>query len=705
MGKRKKASKSSSSVRTSKERLAAIPAKSTPGAKLVLIILRRLDAIVALGTVAVMVSFRLLSPRTVFLADINPLDDSWLIDIPYRSRHGSWLGSDVLFTYGPLHELMAGLPSLLMRQSDLGFIYRTWPVVQIALSVLLVFGIGALLLNAESVWKRILFFAVLIYFWCPLDIRQISAVFVLAVLVRAMLNLTPRNVPLWSAVASLLTVIAFLYSADTGVYGLATLVIVVFWAFWFLPKCRKDLLRFGLLTVALTAAFVLLVNAITGKLLEFRLWRGALEEVSNYRWAMATGLVPGMMPFMLAIAATTVIVVGVAWIFRQADSPAITRRPLFLCCALCVALLRFQSGLVRSDWGHVAPATFPAIVVIGLVLFGTGPVRRKISWSLTALALVASVIIAVVPENRPWDSWLLRSPRWLTIQGVHGECPSGTQYFQESCIGSRVLKLFSWATNFLNTSPDQKTFVFPHENIVAIAAGKLAAGGVLQSYAAHGDYLTNWQLEGLQRDRPELAIYGVEGVASFDIDGVSNFSRSPKEWFYLQQNYRLESTGLGGFLGLRRDDARAKHWKEFRESSGISPQRLTITEPGVYELGNVAWTKPYDFLRLELKFTYSLWLKLGKPSVVGVILHFEDGSTKAARGVFSANKFSEFWIYPWDERQLQRYFSPDSRQWRPESARPAVTSLEIGVQPLDEISIMPSAVEVQKIEAVSIDLE
>jgi hypothetical protein len=158
-------------------------------------------------------------------------------------------------------------------------------------------------------------------------------------------------------------------------------------------------------------------------------------------------------------------------------------------------------------------------------------------------------------------------------------------------------------------------------------------------------------------------------------------------------------------LGLHRDDERPKHWKESRESStGFSPRLLTETDPGVFDLGNVGWSKPYDFLRLEVRFTYLPWWKLRKPSLVAFVVRFADGSVKVAPGVFPPNQEAEFWIYPWDERQLGRYFLPDPRQWRTEPNRVAITSIELAIKPMDAISVLPTAVEVRKIEAVSIGL-
>jgi len=666
-------------------------------------VLRRLDALAALVTVAVMVSIRLFVTKPVYLPIIY-LDDSWRIDLAYRCSHGIWLGRDFFFTYGPLFELMIGLPSRVMHQSDVGFIHGTWSVVPIAVSILLVYRICALLIGSEPVWKRFLFLSVLIYFWCPFDIRPIMVVFVFAVLVRAMASLEARTVLPWAAVTGSLIIAAFLISADTGIYSGAALVIVWSWAFYFQRPCRRELVRFGLITAALTTALVFVVNAFTGNVLEFRLWRGAFEEASNYRWAVPLGLQPGMVPFILAVVSATVLVLGSAWIFRRADAPALTRRPLFICSGFCLAILCLQSALVRSDWIHVGPASFPAVAMIGLVLIGTGPVQRRTSLFLGGLALAASVSVATIPSHRPWAYRSLAN-KW-TVRRVTGECPSGMQYFQQACVSVPEFQVLSSAEKFLQGSADPKTFVFPYENVLAVAARKLETGGVLQSYAAHGDFLTNQQLASLQRDRPELAVYGVDDVTSWRMDDVSNFSRSPQVWFFLQRNYRFDSALALGFVGLRRDEERSKHWKETRESSvDFRPRIMKVPGSGTYDLGKVDWTMPYDFLRLELRLTYPLWWKLSKPSAVAILLHFSDGSVKVAPGIFPPNQETEFWIYPWDEPQLSRYFLPDPLQWRSGSYRPAITHLEVRILPFDAISVLPSALEVRKAEAVSINLE
>jgi hypothetical protein len=203
-----------------------------------------------------------------------------------------------------------------------------------------------------------------------------------------------------------------------------------------------------------------------------------------------------------------------------------------------------------------------------------------------------------------------------------------------------------------------------------------------------------------------LAIYGVDNLASWRIDEVSNFSRSPEVWLFLQQNYKFDSKLAEGFLGLHKDEKRSRQWKEsWEDADTFRPKTLKVSDAGVYDFGGVDWSKPYDFIRLELRLKYPIWWKLSKPSAVAVLLQLSDGSTKVAHVVLPPNTDTELWIFPWEEADLSRYFLPDPQQWRGSSVRPSVTRIAISVVPYDAISVLPSAIEVRNVQAASLALQ
>ena len=668
-------------------------------------LLLRLDAIVALAMVVMTAAFRLSSTKIIYIPHLSLIDDSWNLDIAHRFSRGCWLGRDVIFTYGPLYELMTGLPARILHQPGIGSLFGTWATIPICLSVVLVYGIGTLLLGSEPVWKRVIFLVGIIFFCCPLDIRPLICVFILAALVRTVASLTSRTVLRRAAAISLLLIAASLVSADAGIYNAATFFIVVFWAFCFEHRSRREIAVFGLTMATLVVAWMLVLNSILGSLLDFRFWRINAAQVSNYRWGQPTSLNPSMEFFMVCIAYTTALLTLMpAWVLRRTEASTLPRRPLFLCSGFCVAILYLQSGLVRADWVHFSQAIFPAVAIVTITFLGTGTIARRSTWIWMGVALLVAAFVSLGVMQRLWGPQLLRNN--LVVQRVNGACPVGTQYFQQACLDISDVEILSSAERFLAGSPDPKAIVFPYQNLLAIAAGKLAAGEILQSYAANGELLMAQQLQSLQHDRPELAIYGVDDLASWRIDQVSNFSRSPGVWFFLQQNYKFDSKLAGGFVGLRRDEERSRRWKESCEDADtFRPKTLKVSAAGVYDFGGVSWSNPYDFIRLEDRFKYPISWMLGKPAAVAVLLQLSDGSVKVAHVVLPPNRDTELWIFPWDEADLSRYFLPDPQQWRESSVRPAVTRLAISVVPYDAISVLPSAIEVRKVQAVSLALQ
>jgi len=666
-------------------------------------LLLRLDAIIALAMVVMTAACRFSSTKAIYIPHLSLVDDSWLLDIAYRFSRGCWLGRDVIFTYGPLDELMTGLPARILHQPGLGSLSGTWATIPVCLSIVLVYGTGTLLLDSEPVWKRVIFLVGIIFFCCPLNIRPTICVFTLAALVRIMAALSFRTVLRRASAVSLLLIGAFLVSADAGIYNAATFFVVLFWAFCFEHRSRREIACFGLATLVLAWMFVL--NAILGTLFDFRYWLINAAQVSNYRWGQPTGL-DTLMEFGMAIivCATTMLTLMTAWTLRQSDARILTRRPFFLCSGFCVAILYLQSGLVRADWVHFSQAIFPAVAIITITFLGAGSAARSSTWIWTGVSLLVATVVSFGLMQPLWGRELLRNN--LVVRRVSGACPAGTKYYQQACLDISDVELLSSAGRFLNGSPDPKAIVFPYQNLLALTAGKLAAGGVLQSYAANGELLMAQQLQSLRRDSPQLAIYGPDDLVSWRIDQVSNFSRSPGVWLFLQQNYKFDSKLARGFIGLRKDEERSRQWKEsWEDADAFRPRTLKVSSAGVYDFGSVRWNTPYDFIRLEVRVEYPIWWKLRKPSAVAVLLQLSDGSVKTAYVVFPPNKDTELWIFPWNEADLSWYFLPDPRQWRGGSARPSVTRLAISTEPHDSISVLPTAIEVRKVQAVSLALQ
>lgn len=110
-----------------------------------------------------------------------------------------------------------------------------------------------------------------------------------------------------------------------------------------------------------------------------------------------------------------------------------------------------------------------------------------------------------------------------------------------------------------------------------------------------------------------------------------------------------------------------------------------------------------DFLKLRVLANYPVWWRLRKPSKLAVLLSFADGTEKTSPFALEPNHPGEIWIHPWDDREMGHYFSGDEAQWRTEN-RPALIGMKLLANPYDWISVTPSSISVEAIEAVTVHL-
>src|SRR5204863_2111290 len=195
---------------------------------------RRPDVLLTLLLVlpAVINFARASSSGAVVLPELNYLDGSWRIDLAFKAQHGVWVGRDQAFTYGPLYQYLWSLASRL-RGFSLGSFFGTYHLFPYLSTLLLTYGMAALLLRAHAAWKRSLYIAALFLVWSPADVRPSLAVFAFSFFLWQVESLTNyRAAAAWRGVASSFVLLAaFLLSADTGVYSLASLSITVSCAF------------------------------------------------------------------------------------------------------------------------------------------------------------------------------------------------------------------------------------------------------------------------------------------------------------------------------------------------------------------------------------------------------------------------------------------------------------------------------------------
>ncbi|MGC2110743.1 MAG: hypothetical protein WA655_14580 [Candidatus Korobacteraceae bacterium] len=645
-----------------------------------------------------------LSPRSIVSVPYAGMfDDHWVLDSMFKASRGIWFGRDVAFPYGPLFQWLFSAPS---RWAGLSFsaIHTSYLTLLLWCTFLFGYFTLRLLLPEQPNWKRFLLLVLLCVFWAPWDGRTAFAIFLFALFLRSWYGVRQGIVRpvVMGCSAALLCTIAFLYSADTGVYGIAALLLSLAGVAWEGQRERKVFPRYLTALLAFAGSFVVLVfavNVLMGSVLDFRFWRSSLALVSIHRWNEPSAMSQPEATRLLGALAAGTIVFLLRHFVPDKHASSLAARSGFLIGAFVFALAMMQSGLVRSDSMHVVFAVFPMVFFTGVVLFSFG---SRLASAIAAVVAVGGCAVGAQPERAFTPSSL----RYKVAQLRHPsrECPAGFEDFRQICYPAHFVNMLNVADNYLDqhTPPNDSILIFPYQYMFGITSDRNVAGGVLQSFLANGSYLSQLDIAGMAKAAAPAGLYFPDGELSLRIDDVSNFTRTPDIWFWIFNHYEAGPALFPGVVSLQRQDSRTTHISTQSTPIGLLPQTHPIEQrSAVVNLGAPSWPADADFLRLRMTVHYGILWKLLKPERLQLEITRADGSRDLRTFVIEPNLSSEVWFYPWDERELARYFDSDESRWRT-ALRSPITQLRLLTSPFDSISQQPDAVSIKAADAISL---
>ncbi len=556
----------------------------------------------------------------------------------------------------------------------MGAIYATRGTLLLWWTLLCGYLALLLLLPEQPAWKRFLLLVLLSVFWAPWEGRTAFAVLLFAVFVRGWYRMREQALAplLMGSGAALLCMVAFLYSTDTGVYAIAALLLSVFGVAWEGRRERGALRSYASAWLAFAGCslvLVIVINAFMARPFDFRFWENSLAILAGYRWIEASTMSKAGKIHLLASLAAGGIVFLVGRITARKRDLEITARTGFLLSAFAFAFVTMQSGLVRSDRGHIVVAVYAMVFLAGVVLFSF-PSRIA-----SALALLLAVAASTLFGEPPILPSIIRS-NCSQITRPLTECPVGSREFDRVCYPVEFARILQTTTGYQqeHSGPGDYMAVFPYQTIFGVAARRKAAGGVMQSYLASGEYLSRVDLAGLERAAPPAGLYLPDGEYSDPVDGIPNFTRSPEVWLWMFGHYRGAQELFPGVVGLQRDDSRAARVAIRLQPLHLAARSYPIrTRSSTVDLGDPAWpVDGADFLRLRVTVRYSPWWRLRKPALLMLEIERADSSHDRKKFVVEPNVPSEVWFYPWDDADLSHYFDPNENQWRL-GPRPPIT--------------------------------
>ena len=242
-------------------------------------------------------------------------------------------------------------------------------------------------------------------FWTSWDGRTALGILLFAAFLRGWYATREGKLqPIPFACASAVAIaVAFYYSADTGVYGIAAWGLTLGAVAW---EHRREshkirlAITAGAAFAASAAVLLFVINLINGGLLDFHFWRTSLALVSVHRWNEPAAMSDSGELHLLAP-----LVVGTALFVLRPLVPAersrvIVARIGFLLSAFVFAVLSMQSGLVRSDFPHIIAGVYPLAFFSGVILFSF---RSTVGSVVAAIGAVAASLLFVhpLPEFQP----------------------------------------------------------------------------------------------------------------------------------------------------------------------------------------------------------------------------------------------------------------------------------------------------------------
>lgn len=495
---------------------------------------------------------------------INTLDFSWQVDFIEKLLHGFVAGRDFIFTYGPLYQLVAALPSLILHiPSYLSIQYSK--VIFDLIFLLLIFFFVQKVTSGEI--KRNIVFVFLLLSTIILGIDSNSAIRVVVPLIYALFLINfcflKRN---YFKFLLLILYPSFwgLYSYD--IFTQCLLLIVTFgfvslFSNFFNLSQGKKLLKLFLILFSALFTQVITSFLISGSLNYIRY---SLDTVQNYFYILNSAFPIIKADFLLIFPASICLL-----IFFLVKNPKIENQRKNIIIFLSIAaLLQLRSALIRSDHGHIIMGIYPSIIMFPLLCSNLFKKKKDFS-----IVLFIGFIVAVIFVNSAFsfpNFSFLNFSKFIDTSNSKEPFSSfykTTNYYSKD--NSYLKKLITENKNNVMT--------YPYDNYLLAINGVTYDNASLQYYQYSGSLVEKESVEQLSKNPPKFIILGIDKHTAIDLDEIPNFTRNPVFSSWVIKNYSVHSL-RGQYLVLEYV-SKKENGKILNKTKKCSIYRLTISRP------------------------------------------------------------------------------------------------------------------------------
>ncbi len=448
---------------------------------------------------------------------LGTLDFSWQTNIIERGLHGFIAGKDFIFTYGPLFQLIEGLPSYIFRISSYNS-YLLIPTIFTAIFILLIALISRFLIEDKKI--RIIFAVLIIVLTGiisanPLIITRVLLPITFTVLLTTTFNQKKlfclKNIAILSipTIFGLISFENFLYcEAIAGLYAI------------YLSISTRSIMK--LLIAAIPLGFAVLISIILSGGSDYLFH--SFQTVVDYSALMN---VPCELPTRTLLIFPIGLIISIPFIITSKKTSK--EHKITLIFLIFSAFVQLKSAIIRSDESHLIMGAFPSIIVLFIIVF-LFSLKEKVLFILLPLLFLFTPYTPlsqnIMKSNIERAFSLFENPDFFENYALI----TNNNYSRED---------LNKMSEVINANKDQ-VMIFPYDNFILNINNS-----TFNTYPEQFNVYTNSSVEleakvRLEKDPPKYIILGADNIGVAALDSIPNFTRNPIIAKWIISNYKVE---------------------------------------------------------------------------------------------------------------------------------------------------------------------
>jgi len=497
----------------------------------------KLISILIFATIRIFVEIQITIPNVNLITKLEP---NWMMAIPSAlTNDGNILGRDMIFTYGPLYQLIAAL-GVKLHAADIA-IY-SFHLIELAQSITATLIISLIILLIPFLnWPD----AIIILLLANIDIRFLLLFATATFLSKGLTSNTQKSQILWGSIAGFGAFLGQIYTFDIGIYALALILFagVLFSILAYLSKYTSILDETKYLSIRQYGAITFiafLIFTICNLLLSliFLLSSESYNDIFQYQklsFEIARGYINtnGLtmeLSHQISISFLILIVV-VLWAFTVGNYKRFLKYEApYLIILLTVATIFLKHSFHRSDfihfWMSLSAVCFYWLIAWRLLFPSRQtPVYKRAIWYATVVVLFAFTIV---------QSYGLV---FLNIY-TKNDIDDGVEIFSFEPDKDKTQDIFYSLPAKYRT--EDQLVILGIENYVAPLYGMEMIAPTIQIYAINTSELENYFVQKIQENDFPPILYSY--ALSWDFLGyLQNGAQFPELYEFIYRYYHLAS--------------------------------------------------------------------------------------------------------------------------------------------------------------------